>query len=266
MTFSYNGIATHYIHSSSLPDLENRLAELTFKDYVSLEDRHRIINSTIEEFVTGLPHDVPMSLDRVKRQAIDRCFAHESIDQILQALENEGSSWSQQTLKTIRQRSPTSVKVTLRQMKIAGNWTISEAFKREYHIASKFMEHPDFVEGVSSLLIRKPKTTPQWQPETLAKISDETVASFFNVSGEKQLQLLREGPETEYTKYPHGWIGLPTEDEVRNVVRQGGKDRSGIVDYFVQQKEGKLGVKEKISEILSRKTETDQNGQLRWTD
>jgi 3-hydroxyisobutyryl-CoA hydrolase len=57
----YAGIATHYIHSSSLPDLEARLAELEFKDYDSLKKRYETINSTIEEFCTGLPHDQPIA-------------------------------------------------------------------------------------------------------------------------------------------------------------------------------------------------------------
>ena len=53
----YTGVATHYIHSTSLPALERRLAELRFKDYDSLDTRLNVIDSTIEEFCTGLPHD-----------------------------------------------------------------------------------------------------------------------------------------------------------------------------------------------------------------
>ena len=67
----YAGIATHYIHSSSLGDLEARLAELKFSDYASLEEKYEIVDSTIEEFNTGLP-ETPFSLAGEKRKLIDK--------------------------------------------------------------------------------------------------------------------------------------------------------------------------------------------------
>ena len=74
----YAGIATHYIHSTSLPSLESRLAELRFPDDQPLESRLEVINGTIEEFATGLPHDQPMHIAGTLRQAIDRCFSKNS--------------------------------------------------------------------------------------------------------------------------------------------------------------------------------------------
>ncbi|KAL7265886.1 3-hydroxyisobutyryl-CoA hydrolase [Rhizina undulata] len=68
----YAGIATHYIHSSSLADLEQRLSELTFSDHSSLQERWEIVDSTIEEFVTGLPENEPFVLSGATREAIDR--------------------------------------------------------------------------------------------------------------------------------------------------------------------------------------------------
>lgn len=69
--YRYAGIATHYIHSSSLPDIEQRLSELVFDDNATSEEKCNIVNSTIEEFVTGLP-DEPITLAGTVREAIDR--------------------------------------------------------------------------------------------------------------------------------------------------------------------------------------------------
>lgn len=71
MVYRYAGIATHYIHSSSLPDVEQRLSELTFDDDATNEEKCNIVNSTIEEFVTGLP-DEPIHFAGAVREAIDR--------------------------------------------------------------------------------------------------------------------------------------------------------------------------------------------------
>jgi 3-hydroxyisobutyryl-CoA hydrolase len=271
---SYSGIATHYLHSSSLPDLEARLGELQFKDSATLQDRLKIINSTIEEFTTGLPHDQPMgsSISGKIRNSIDYVFqpVHD-IDQVLSALEglinldsiepgtDAVREWAAKTKKTITQRSPTSVRVTLQQLRKGQNWSIAETFRREHAMASKFMEHPDFVEGVSSLLIRKPRTTPQWQPSELSKVVDADIDAFFTATPD--LELLS---TEDYREYPHAWIGLPREKDVESFVNQKGNvTRAETVEHFVESSSGKLGAREKVEDILERKA-TEEKGRLRW--
>jgi 3-hydroxyisobutyryl-CoA hydrolase len=271
---SYSGIATHYLHSSSLPDLEARLGELQFKDSATLQDRLKIINSTIEEFTTGLPHDQPMgaSISGKIRNSIDYVFqpVHD-IDQVLSAIDglivldstepgtDAVREWAAKTKKTIIQRSPTSVRVTLQQLRKGQNWSIAETFRREHAMASKFMEHPDFVEGVSSLLIRKPRTTPQWQPSELSKVVDADIDAFFTATPD--LELLS---TEDYREYPHAWIGLPREKDVESFVNQKGNvTKDETVEHFVESLSGKLGAREKVEDILERKA-SEEKGRLRW--
>lgn len=82
-----SGIASHYLHTSSLRDLEARLAELNFGNDVSNNTRLSIINDTIEEFTTGMPHDAPPHFSTNVRIAIDYCFQEvHNIDQFMEAL------------------------------------------------------------------------------------------------------------------------------------------------------------------------------------
>ncbi|KAI9743844.1 MAG: hypothetical protein M1818_002578 [Claussenomyces sp. TS43310] len=265
----YSGIATHYIHSTSLPALESRFAELRFKDYDELPARLELINSTIEEFCTGLPHDEPILLGGARREAIDRCFSHDSVPDIIEALKaetGETKEWAEKTLKTLHQRSPTSVYVTLRQMRLGKTWTLSQAFLREHAMASKFMRHNDFTEGVSALLIRKDGQAPRWQPASLEDIkpTDNIADPFFEVEGEKMMSLLND--EGEWKVYPHAKFSLPTEADVRAVVQLGGKTPKGIVSYLVEATKGKQGVKEVVEEIVNRKTRKDDNGKTVWVE
>jgi len=259
----YAGIATHYLHSSSLPALESRLAELRFKDYDSLKTRLEILDATIEEFCTGLPHDEPILLAGPLREAIDRCFSLNSIPAIVAALEaetGESKQWAEKTLATIRSRSPTSVHVTLRQMRLGMSWDIKETFEREHQIATKFMQHNDFTEGVTALLVRKEK--PNWQPATLEDVQAEDNISepFFEMKGSERLQLLN---TNTYSKYPHARFGLPTEAEVAAFVNSNKKTPAGVIRHFVDSRQGKQGVKEVVSEIVSRKT-SQEDGQAVW--
>jgi 3-hydroxyisobutyryl-CoA hydrolase len=257
----YAGIATHYIDSSSLGPLTARLAELVFKDYISLPDRLTAIAATIEEFNTGLPYDEPIFLAGALRQAIDRCFSADNIEGILAALESETGAtqpWAQQTLETLAARSPTSLRVTLKQMRLGRNWTIADAFQREHFMAGRFMAHPDFVSGVTARLIEKPPRTPTWTPASLDAVSDKEVESFFLVEGKQRFPLVSNGPD--YGEYPHAGLGLPREVEVERFVGAGGRERSEVVDFFVGMRRGKVGVREKVEEILDRMTVVGKDG------
>lgn len=275
----YAGVATHYLHSSSLPDLEARLAELEFKDYDSAEHRVRVVNDTIEEFCTGLPHDQPISAPVAGnvRKAIDYCFHsnRQDVDACLKEVASfsamnpeepgaeEISKWAQKTLKTIKQRSPTSVKVTYRQLRNSKQWSIAETFVREHGMASRFMEHPDFVEGVTALLVDKPKRTPNWSPNELNEVTEATVDEFFPSPDKIAMELMVSGKGADYAEPPYAhFLGLPTEKEIEGAIQhQGMTSKEQVVEAFVSKFNGKQGVAEKVNEVLERRTK-EEGGRL----
>jgi len=260
----YSGIATHYLHSTSLPDLESRLAELRFSDSDDLSQRLALINQALEEFSTGLPYDQPMQIAGAVRRAIDRCFNKNTVDDIIAALQaekGETEAWAQQQLETLQKRSPTSVHVALRQMRVGGSWDIAETFNKEYQIASKFMQHHDFTEGVSALLVRKEK--PTWQPASLADIpaSVNVAKPFFEADKETSLELFT---DRTYKEYPFETLGVPTEKEIQKVANSKSYTPQQLVNVVVASREGRQGVAAVVDEILSRKTDVDSNGKVRW--
>ena len=273
----YAGVATHYLHSSSLPDLEARLSELQFNDHDSMEHRLRVINSTIEEFCTGMPHDQPLSspIGGNIRKALDYAFQEpnttiekciDSLREIADQDPNNGTEvidWAKKTKKTILQRSPTSVKVTFRQLRESISWNIADTFIREPGIASRFMEHPDFVEGVSALLIDKPRRTPEWSPNSLDKVDDSTVSEFFPPKDQLHLQLFNSGPEASYIEPPYAdIIGLPKEKAIGDYINASNPtSKNQVVEMFVNRFNGKQGVKEKVEEYVDRVAK-EENGRL----
>lgn len=263
----YSGVATHYLHSTSLPALEARLAELRFGDEEPLDQRLRLINATLEEFATGLPHDQPMALAGETRRAIDRCFNKNNLNDIIEALQAETGgameAWAQKQLATLQKRSPTAVHVTLRQMRVGGRWDIAEAFEREHQIASQFMQHHDFTEGVTALLVRK--QTPQWQPPSLDAIpAGENVAKpFFQFNEDASLGLFT---DRTYSEYPHPLLGVPSEREIRQVLQENALTPEKLADKVVASRNGRQGIATIVDEIISRKVVTDANGIARWVE
>lgn len=262
----YAGIATHYIHSSSLPDLEARLAELTFDDLATSREKWTIINSTIEEFSTGVPAE-PIKLGGQVRKSIDACFSHNTVEEIISALRDHNTPWAEETLATMLLRSPLSLRVTLQLMRLGTGyeWTIAEAFQREYAVASHFMRHPDFIEGVEHVLMKK-EGAPRWNPATLDELDDAKVRAFVNPApGDQRLRLLRDPGAGDYEKYPHEGIGLPTEAEIRRFIVGRSCVREDVVGYFVDVKEGKDGVRAKVEDVLERMTGVD-DGFVKWKE
>ncbi|KAM6522286.1 3-hydroxyisobutyryl-CoA hydrolase [Fusarium falciforme] len=260
----YSGIATHYLHSTSLPDLEARLAELRFRDSDDLPARLALINETLEEFCTGLPYDQPMALSGEIRRAIDRCFNKNTISDIIAALESERGAteeWAQKQIKTLHKRSPTAVHVALRQMRVGGEWDIAETFKKEHQISTKFMQHPDFTEGVTALLIRK--ETPKWQPESLEDIAtkDNVTKPFFEFDPKSDIELFT---DRTYSEYPHQSLGVPTEKEIRKVLSDGSYSQEELANIVIASRRGRQGISEVVKEIIARKTDVDARGKARW--
>ncbi|KAF9894482.1 hypothetical protein FE257_006365 [Aspergillus nanangensis] len=261
----YSGIATHYLHSSVLSNMTARLSELVFKDSASLPERLDLVNKTMAEFSIGLPslQEEPILLAGSLREAIDRCFGFNTVEEITQALEKETEhkEWAQKTLETLSIRSPTSLRVTLRQMRLGQTWSISETFQREHHIAGKFMRHPDFVEGVKARLMSKPARQASWQPATLQEVTKADVDAFFELpEGESRLQLLS---DRDYKEYPHAHYGLPSEAEIEKFVRHSSQEQNQVVGEFVQKWGNKEGVREKVAEVLARRTVRTPEG-LQW--
>ncbi|KAI0540196.1 enoyl-CoA hydratase/isomerase [Xylaria digitata] len=265
----YSGVATHYLHSTSLPNLESRLAELRFKDYDSIEKRLGIIEMTIEEYATGLPPKEPILLGGELRRAIDRCFSKRTVSDVILALKEEQGptkAWAEETLHTLHQRSPTAVYVTLKQMQVGRDWSISETFRREHQIAAKFMRHPDFTEGVSARLIseERPRPIPKWQPANLESVKpeDKIEAPFFQVAADvPRLKLLT---TRDYEEYPYRSLGVPTEQDVEEIVLEGTKTPEEVIQHFVAKKNGRQGISTIVKEIVGRKTTTDVGGKAVW--
>jgi len=267
----YAGIATHYLHSSSLPALESRLAELTPKDYWTMDQRLSVINDAIEEFSTGVPYNQHIQIGGEVRNAIDRCFKYDKIDEIIAALKEEAAQggvkgWAQDTLNELTKRSPTSLHVTLRQMRLGKTWDIAQTFKREHQMAAKFMKSHDFNEGVTALLVDKEKNGPaKWQPASLDEIAPGANISEDYFKNDPELPLLELLNDRSYEQYPYNKFGLPNDHDVKEAVERGNFTKEKLIDHFIETKRGKQGVREAVTDVLNRKAKANKGSDyLQW--
>ncbi|XP_064555284.1 3-hydroxyisobutyryl-CoA hydrolase, mitochondrial isoform X2 [Drosophila montana] len=164
----YAGIATHYCVSSKIAELEQAL--LNCPDADDVPDILKKFHSQPEK---------PFSLQPVLEQ-INKHFSASSVEGILESLQNDDSDWAKKQLEILCKVSPTSLKVTFRQLELGAQMSLAQCLIMEYRLAVRHLEpRADFKEGVRALLIDKDQQ-PKWQPATLAEVTEEHLQWFFN--------------------------------------------------------------------------------------
>ena len=113
------------------------------------------------------------------RERIDRLFASDRYEDILQALDADGSDWAAKELETLGGKSPQACKVSLRLLADGAKMAdFADEMRQEYAVASRVVQRHDFVEGVRALLIDK-DNAPRWDPPTPEGVTDHLIDTIF---------------------------------------------------------------------------------------
>jgi enoyl-CoA hydratase len=177
----YCGFATHFVAHDRVDRLVAALAES--KSELGL-------GAEVLDRYSADPGPAPLA---ALRPAIDRCFVGNSVEAILDALATEAAgigadaSWAEDTRVSLCAKSPTSVKITLRQLTIGQDYDLEGALSLEYRLVQHVMAAHDFYEGIRAALIDKDQK-PQWRPATLAEVSDSMIDPYFAPIGDRELR------------------------------------------------------------------------------
>uniref|UniRef100_A0A8C0ERK5 3-hydroxyisobutyryl-CoA hydrolase n=1 Tax=Bubo bubo TaxID=30461 RepID=A0A8C0ERK5_BUBBB len=176
------GIATHFVESEKLPALEKDLIALKSPSTENIAD---LLNS----------YHVKSKVDQEKEFVLDEhmekinsLFSANSMEEIVKKLKQDGSPFAIKQLETINKMSPTSLKMTLRQLKEGASMSLQEVLTMEYRLTQACMRGHDFYEGVRAVLIDKDQS-PRWKPAALEEVSDEFVDDCFKPLGNNDLKL-----------------------------------------------------------------------------
>jgi enoyl-CoA hydratase len=105
------------------------------------------------------------------RRHIETIFSASSVEAILERLDRDGSDFARTTAQVIRSRSPTSLKVVFRQLRMAAKLDLKQCLTMELRLALRILPGHDFREGVRAALVDKDRA-PKWQPSALAGVGD----------------------------------------------------------------------------------------------
>jgi enoyl-CoA hydratase len=181
----YCGFATHSVPRDRVSELVQKLGGLAWE---AGRERKRI-DAVLADFA-----ETPASPSlKALRPAIDRCFAGGNVEAILDTLAAQATSdgahtgWAAETRAGLLTKSPTSLKLTLRQLMTGRDYDLEAALALEYRLTQHVMAGHDFYEGVRAMLIDKDQA-PSWRPATLAEVSDLLIDAYFAPIGDRELR------------------------------------------------------------------------------
>ncbi|MEI9992177.1 MAG: enoyl-CoA hydratase/isomerase family protein [Rhizomicrobium sp.] len=169
----YAGVATHFVPAARRDALLSSLAG------------GREIDMALRDVTDSVP-DAYLIAHRAK---IDAMFGLNSVEDILAALDADHTDWADDTARIIRAKSPTATKLAFRQIRDGRDLaSFGDGMRMEFRMVNRVMAGHDFYEGVRATIIDK-DGAPNWQPATLAEVSDVDIDAYFAPLGDKELPL-----------------------------------------------------------------------------
>ncbi len=170
----YAGLADHYMPSEKLPELVAALSA-----------------GPVDDVLAKLAEPGPDAPLAGHRGWIDDAYSADTAEGLVQRLDQTPYDEAVAAADTIRTKSPTSLKVTLRALREARAFTLEEALNQEYRLALRCAWIGDLVEGVRATLVDKDRN-PQWSPGSLEEVDAARVDAFFAPLGDGELGLTPE--------------------------------------------------------------------------
>lgn len=167
----------NYVSLQRLAGIDEQLGKL-------VTDDPSVIETSLEKYGDLVYPDKRSALHRI--DVIDKCFGHDTVEEIIDALEHEAArssdEWCTSALKKLKEVSPLSLKVSLKSIREGRYQTLDQCLVREYrmslHGISKRVSN-DFCEGVRARLVEK-DLAPKWDPPSLKQVSEDMVDYFFS--------------------------------------------------------------------------------------
>ena len=154
------GLATHYVPALNLEAVEADL----------------VAGGEIDELLAR--HSVEPAPGGLDVKAIAGHFASDDLGRILASLEADNQPFATETLRTLRQKSPFSVAVTMAELARGQTLDLEACLAMEYRMVHRFLEASDFAEGVRAQVIDKDKT-PRWRHARIEAVPAGEVEACF---------------------------------------------------------------------------------------
>jgi enoyl-CoA hydratase len=170
----YSGLADVHIPAAKLGELPARLADCRSAPEVRAQ---------LAELSTPA---APGKLSAA-RPWIDACYDASSVEEIMARLRAHHHQDARTAAATLQKMSPTSLKITLRNIRAALSFSkVEDCFRQDYRISLACIAEHDFIEGIRAAIVDKDRS-PVWRPDKLEGVTAEMVERHFRPVGALEL-------------------------------------------------------------------------------
>jgi enoyl-CoA hydratase len=174
----YARFADAVVPSAKLPALREALTKV----------RPGATSDEVRKLIDGFASSEKFGPVAAMEATIDALFGYERMEDIVGALQADGSEFAQKTLKTLAEKSPRGMVVTLKLLRLARKTsTLEECLVREYRAALEVFRSDDFREGVRAAVIDKDRN-PRWSPPDIEDVTPQMLAPYFAEIGADELK------------------------------------------------------------------------------
>ncbi|VDN89555.1 unnamed protein product [Brugia pahangi] len=179
------GLATHFVPSEKLKNLEDELLR-TDNKLLSAEKIDHILNKYHMK-----ESEIPKFGLEKRLAQINYLFSGSTVESVFKKLRNNNDDFGNKLFNILSTKSPTSLKVTFRQLQIGLKMQFPEVFTMEYRLSQRFMKSHDFHEGCRAILINKDQK-PLWKPASIEEVTDEMMDEYFAPLHEDEELIIKE--------------------------------------------------------------------------
>ena len=135
--------------------------------------------AAIDRLLTEYEGDAGRPPLAAHQDEIDKIFGADTLEEILAGLKAAGTEWASEQLKVLATKSPQTMKVALRQLRLGGKMeSFAENMTMEYRIGARVVQRHDFIEGVRAVIVDK-DNSPRWNPPTPEGVSEAMLDEIF---------------------------------------------------------------------------------------
>jgi enoyl-CoA hydratase len=138
-----------------------------------------IVADGVERALAAHAVEPPPSSLVAQRDWIDRCYAGDTVADIVAALRGHDAGPANDAANLIATRSPVALSVTLEAVRRAAKLdTLEDVLAQDYRVSCGSLRSHDLVEGIRAQLVDKDRN-PKWSPASLAQVSAADVDAYF---------------------------------------------------------------------------------------
>jgi enoyl-CoA hydratase len=150
--------------------------------------RHGVTATEVSKLINSFATGDAAGPVAAKQVTIDALFGFDRMEDIVAALKRDGSEFAQATLKTLGEKSPRGMVVTLKLLRLSRKASsLEECLVREYRAALEVFRSDDFREGVRAAVIDKDRN-PTWSPPRIEDVTPDVLAPYLAEIGADELK------------------------------------------------------------------------------